>query len=298
MLKRLCCMCYNVDMKYNVGKDIKIVSTILGLSLSQLAEELHVSRSTVTRIVNNATYPSDLFLENFYSFAYNNKIKPIRLNELKIRYANEKYDKILFHGARGVIEGRVDFQHSQRDIDVGTGFYLGESFEQASSYIFSHTKSSVYLFDTKMLSQLNIKEFDLSLEWMLMVCYYRGQIDEYKDSPLIKKIINEVEQNDVIIAPIADNNMYEIMNRFARGDITDLQATSALSASHLGKQHVLKTQRACYCISMVDRLYLCNEERQDIEKQRRQSAEMAKVESKRSIEELRRKGRYIEELLK
>ncbi len=285
-------------MKYNIAKDIKIVSEILHLSLSQLSEELNVSRSTITRIVNQETYPSDLFLEKFYSFAFSNHIKPIRINDLKIEYAIEKYDKILFHGSREAINDRINLEHSRNNIDVGVGFYLGESFEQASSYIFSHNKSSVYLFDARMLNKLNVKEFDVSLEWMLMVCFYRGSLDEYKDSKLIKQIINEVEKNDVIIAPIADNDMYGIMNQFARGDITDLQATTALSASHLGKQHVLRSKKACYLVSMIDRLYLCEEERREIEKKRKLQAEKAKEKAKQSIIELRRKGSYIEELLK
>ena len=103
---------------------------------------------------------------------------------------------------------------------------------------------------------------------------------------------------DIVIAPIADNNMYETMNRFARGEITDKQAIYALSASSLGKQHVLKTEKACKCVQMLDRLYLCKPERDDIENERKENATVAYDKAKLSIENYRRIGKYVEEILK
>ena len=132
---------------------------------------------------------------------------------------------------------------------------------------------------------------------MLMVSYYRGQLNQYKDSKIIKKIIKDASKYDVIVAPIADNNMYEIMNRFARGEITDKQAINALSASHLGKQYVLKTEKACKSALIVNRLYLCKSEREDVEKERKGKSIMSFDNAKVTIEKYRRVGKYIEELL-
>ena len=291
-------MCYNVDMKYTIVDDIEAVCTLLFLTPSKLAEKLGVARSTVLRILKGETYPSDLFLASFYSFAYQNSYRSIHLNDLKIEFASDQYDKILFHGAKSGLEGDIDLSHSRRDIDVGVGFYLGESYEQASSYVFPYRNSSVYLFDARKLDGLITKEYMVGLEWMLMVSYYRGYLHEYETSPVIQKIILEAEESDVIIAPIADNDMYETMSRFARGEITDMQAISALSASHLGKQHVLKSERACQSVQIVERLYLCAEERQDIERKRKEAAQVALDKSTLAIKNLRRQGKYIEEILK
>ena len=297
-MKQLCCVCYNVDMKYSVKGDIEFISVCIPLSYSKLAEALNVARSTITRMVTEEINPSMDFLEKLYSFAYHNQYRSIDVNRLKISFASECLEKVLFHGAKDDIEGEIDLDHSRTDIDVGKGFYLGENYEQATSYIYANKKSSIYIFDASRLKELTVKEFDVSLEWMLMVCYYRGQLEEYKDSPIIKKIIKEVESVDVVIAPIADNNMYEIMNGFARGAITDVQASYALSASHLGKQYVLKTKKACQLITPVERLYLCKSEREDVEKRRREASLMSKDESKHAIESYRRQGKYIEEILK
>ncbi len=297
-MKQLCCICYNVVMKYNVVNDIKVVCTLLKISYSKLAEKLQVSRSTISRIIKGETYPSDLFLETFYSFAYRNNMRPIRLNSLKTQFVIDKYDKVLFHGAKNEIEGDIDLQHSRDDIDVGVGFYMGESYEQASSYIFSYKKSSVCLLDVRELAGLKTKELTVSLEWMLLVSYYRGYLKKYEGSEYIQRIVNEIEQMDVVVAPIADNDMYETMARFARGEITDLQAVSALSASDLGKQHVLKSTLACQKVHIVERLYLCSLEREDIEEKRRESAQTALDKSTIAIESLRRQGKYVEEILK
>ena len=284
-------------MNYKIIDDIKTVCSLLHINHSALAENLGVARSTVMRIVKGETYPSDLFLSSFYSFAYQNSIHPLRLNELKIQFALDQYDKILFHGAKSAIEGDIDLIHSRKDIDVGVGFYMGESYEQASSYVFPYRHSSVYLLDTRELAGLRTKEFSVSLEWMLAVSHYRGYLQPYGQSPLIRELIAEVEGADVVIAPIADNDMYETMSRFARGEITDAQATSALSASHLGKQHVLKSELACRSVHPVERLYLCAPERQQIEAKRREAAQVALDKATLAIQTFRRQGKYIEEIL-
>ena len=285
-------------MKYDIVTDIKTVMTLLRLTSSQLAENLGVARSTVSRILKGQTYPNDLFLESFYSFSYDNPIRPLRLNQIKIQFGRDNYDKLLFHGARGPLEMPIDLDHSRSDIDLGKGFYLGESFEQASSYVFSNLKSSIYLFAEHQLDGLRVKEFGVSLEWMLLVAYYRGHLGEYEQSAFLQSLLKDVAQYDVIVAPIVDNNMYEIITQFARGDLTDQQAKLALSASNLGKQHVLKSEKACQRVAPFAQLYLCEKERHDISEKRKEARDASADKARLAIQSLRRKGKYIEEILK
>lgn len=285
-------------MNYSIVPDIKAVCSLLELTPSALAEQLGVARSTISRILKGETVPESLFLQRFYSFAYDNPVRRIDLNQLKVQFASDAHPLLYFHGARNAIEGKIDLSHSRTELDMGPGFYLGESYEQAASYVFAYPSSSLYLFDGSNLNGLKTVEYGVDLEWMLLVCYFRRRIDAYAQSPLLKGYLEKAEKADVIIAPIADNNMFETMNQFARGDITDLQAISALSASSLGKQIVLKTEQACAKIEAVDRLYLCPAERKDIEEARKASASTARDKAKLAIEKYRREGRYIEELLK
>ena len=283
-------------MEYGVIGDIKTVMTLLDLSPSGLAEELGVARSTVLRILNKQVRPSPAILERFYSFSYRNHYRPIKLNELKSQFASDEYGRILFHGAKEMISGDVDLLHSRTKIDLGKGFYLGETYAQASAYVYSVPSSSIYIFDSKKLSSLRCKEYDVGFEWMILVCHYRNRLQRFDASPMVKAIVEEAESYDVLIAPIADNNMYDILNRFADGELTDKQTMTALSASSLGKQHVLKTPLAVSAISVVDRLYLSIPEREEINEAMKQNALISSDKYRLAIESLRRKGKYIEEI--
>lgn len=122
--------------------------------------------------------------------------------------------------------------------------------------------SSVYsfYFDEK---NLNIVKFNCDLEWMLMVCYYRGTISEYSSNEKIKAILNKIANADVIIAPIADNKMFYIMSQFTDGEINADVALHSLAASKLGYQYVLKTEKAINNLKPIEKYYLCKEEKED-----------------------------------
>ena len=62
--------------------------------------------------------------------------------------------------------------------------------------------------------------------------------------------------------------------------------------------YVLKTKKACNAVEIVDQLYLCEQEKKDIEHQRREDAIASFSQSRDAIEKYRREGKYIEELLK
>ena len=59
--KQLCCICYNVVVKYNISEDIRIVYKILDISFSKLADELNIARSMVLRIVKKRSLPNGSF---------------------------------------------------------------------------------------------------------------------------------------------------------------------------------------------------------------------------------------------
>ena len=67
---------------------------------------------------------------------------------------------------------------------------------------------------------------------------------------------------DVIIAPIADNRMFDIINEFVENEITDEQCRHALAATNLGYQYVLKTVKAVDSISYLQEMYVCNKEKE------------------------------------
>ena len=178
-------------MEYNFSEDLKSIREILGFSQSELAEKIGVEQVTISRTELKKTEPSVRLLEAVYSFAFDKNIKINKLKEMFWRDDLGANEKLLFHGAKTEIDG----------------FYTGESYEQAISFVSGFGNSSVYYirFDDR---DLKCKRYEVNQEWMMTIAYYRGTLDEYKDHPAVKALIEQSRNCDYIIAPIADNRMF------------------------------------------------------------------------------------------
>ena len=204
----------------------------------------------------------------------------------------------MFHGAKLELNGDPSIEYSDDKKDFGKGFYLGESFEQSASFVVGYKKSSIYIFDFNK-TNINIKEFNVSKEWMILIAYFRGRLEEYKDSNYIKELLNNIKDIDVIIAPIANNTMYTILDDFINGKITDLQCLNALSANRLGKQYVFLNDKVINKnLKMLERCFYCEHERNDYESLKLKENEIGKNKVIIALREFAGKGKYIEELLK
>ena len=185
---------------------------------------------------------------------------------------------------------------SRDNCDFGNGFYLGQTYNQALSFVCEYDKASVYSFRYS-LDGLKIIEFDCSLDWMIAICYFRGTIKGYAESSMVRQIFNKVEDADVVIAPIANNKMFYVMSQFAEGEINADVAIHSLSASGLGLQYIIKTERALKKCIPIEKYYLSVPEREDCRKsliERGYEIDTKLKLAKREFKE----GLYIEELLK
>ena len=95
-------------MEYNFKEDLKSIREILGLTQSQIAEKIGVEQITISRNEMGKTTPSDKLLEHVYEFAFKNNIKLNRLKEMFYIENMDKNHKLLFHGAKSRIEGKLD----------------------------------------------------------------------------------------------------------------------------------------------------------------------------------------------
>ena len=132
---------------------------------------------------------------------------------------------------------------------------------------------------------------------MLAVGLYRDRLNDYINHPLLKEIKDKVDNCDYVSAPIADNRMFEVIDAFTNGEITDLQCLYALSATHLGYQYVLKSQTALDNLNIVKHLYYCGLEKSLYNKE--SDVETNTSNNKAIIAKKRYKGqgRYINEIL-
>lgn len=284
-------------MNYLIREDLKTIREILNLSQQQLAKEIGVSSMTIIRIENNDNYPNNDTINKIYNYAFK---KNVKLNELKELYYREEIEddkRLLFHGTKSMIEGLISPYVGREKLDFGKGFYCGETCKQTISFINKYPESSLYIlsFDSK---GLNYTRFNLDLEWMLAVSYYRGRLKEYHHHPLISKIIKKVESVDYIIAPIADNRMYLIINRFIDGEITDEQCMHSLIATDLGYQYIFLNEKATSKIEILERCYVSSYERDSYNQIREEEASITENNARLALTKYQNKGKYLKEILK
>ena len=278
-------------------KDLDFAKDYLSLNDNQLCNILDISRSSLNSLRKNENEISSIQYERIYSFLYS---KGIKINNLKSQIYKDSENKnqtILFHGAKKEIVGKIDLKHSKDGNDFGKGFYLGTDLNQAATFVCGSNSSSVYICEYRNNKDLKKKIYDVDEDWMLTIAYYRGRLTNYLGSKRLQRLIEDVKKSDILIAPIADNNMYQIIDDFIKGNITNLQCINSLSASDLGKQYVFLTSKAINNLTIKERCYMCDDERKYYENIKKENNESGRQKVKYIMREYAGKGKYIEELL-
>lgn len=279
-------------MEYSFISDINLICDYLSLTHEKLAEELGISFETISRIVNKDIVPSNELLEKFYSFVYN---KGIELNRLKVEHYKKNHNVILFHGSKDQITGDISLSYSRKNVDLGVGFYAGDNYEQSLDFVCLTKTGSVYVLDADY-ADLKILNLDVSLKWLLYIAINRSLLEEYKDTKMYQSLVGEMNLYDVIIAPIADNRMFDTIDDFVSSAISSEQAIHALKELSLGKQIVFKTTKAIKHIKMLERLYLSKAEKDNATKHKLQKIEEATKYISNAYASHIREGKYINEV--
>lgn len=283
---------------YSIKKDIDYIKKVKGINNKELANELNIGEATLYRWQNSTNNIPNEDLNALYDYAYKNKLM---INTIKshiyVEESEKKKHKVLFHGSRnGIFGNKLDLNYSEDDNDFGKGFYCGESIIQPETFVMNYSDSSLYVFDfnPKGLKKL---EFKVDNEWMLAIAYYRGYLNKYKDSKILKKIIEKINNTDYIVAPIADNMMFDHIKRFTNGELSDVQCQHCLSATNLGKQYVFITNKALKQLKCLDRCFISNLERKDLAKASEDTRKLSENKVAYAISKYRKDGLGIEELL-
>ena len=285
-------------MDYLIKQDIESVLEIAGITTDDLSKEIGVSRATISNWLNGKTFVSDKHVNAFYEYAFQ---KGIRLNKIKEQFYREDSicsgEVLLFHGAKTEIIGALSVDRNKRINDFGNGFYCGESLEQSAMFVASYNNSSLYMLRFNPIG-LKCAEYKVDREWMLTIAYYRERLNAFVKSDLVRGLINKREEADYIIAPIADNRMFEIIDSFIDGEITDVQCQHCLSATNLGRQFVFLNQNALNNIVLLEKCYLAESEKEAYLNSRRDSFQMNTDKVKLARKQYRNQGEYIEDILR
>lgn len=283
-------------MEFNFIQDMEIVLELTGLSMDAFAEELGVSRMTVNNWLSGKKDISEKNIASFYEYTFR---KGIRLNLIKEQLYREETPPasvLLFHGAKTKIEGALRTDCGKKRNDFGPGFYCGESLEQSAMFVATYPTSSLYMLRFCPDGLLG-KEFGVSRDWMLLIAYFRERLGAYGDSEVVRKLTQSVEGLDYIVAPIADNRMFEIIDQFIDGEITDEQCRHCLSATNLGKQYVFLTEAALGQVELLERCFLTEAEKEFYLFSRQAGYEMNRDKVKVARRQYRDAGKYIEEMM-
>ena len=282
--------------KFELCTDIEIVMELLGISASELAERIGVTPTTISRWRQNEEQASVSNLNSFYNFVFS---EGIRLNKIKEQLFKEECAAdsiILFHGAKTYIDGEISIEKSKHTNDFGRGFYCGESLEQSAMFVANYPEPSLYIleFDKR---NLKCTQFDVNREWMLLIAYFRNKLTGYESHPVIVNLLSKLEGVDYIVAPIADNRMFEIIDSFIEGEITDVQCQHCLSATNLGNQYVFISDKALKQLRVRRRCYLPADEKEYYLSNKRAESKVGSDKVKVVRKQYRGQGKYIEDIL-
>lgn len=282
---------------FNIKKDIITIRKLFNITQTKFANEIGLSRSNIARYESEEIFPHNLALEKIYSYPYKHDFHLNKAKEM-LFLDNAGDNRLLFHGAKYEIKGEIDYKHLNGKKDFGAGFYLGDSFDSAASWICEYQSGSVYSFYFKNHKDMNYIEFKVDRKWMYAILYFRGMFEDYIPNKEVLNLIEQINNADYIIAPIADNQMYDTLTAFGLKEITDEQCLHALSANNLGKQYVIKTQKAVDNLVLLERMYICEKEKEHYLSDKNVLSTQGRNKASLSIEEYRRKGKYIDEIFK
>ena len=277
-------------MDYNVGKDLALIRDFYNLSQDDIAIELKVEKLRITRTETGESYPRKEFLERVYDYCFN---KGLRLNIQKEMFYKDDVKNghiLLTHASKKGIVGNIDVKLGRTNSDFGQGFYCGESYDKSISFVCRSDDASIYFIDFNPDGLKRI-EFNVEENWMLAIAYYRGRLEEYKNNKKIIDIIKSIEDSDYVVAPIADNRMFE-------GYITDEQCKHCLAATNLGLQYVFLTEKAVSNLKVLEKCYISSSEKKYYIKKQEDYQKEGVDKSKLARIQYKGQGKYIEELLK
>lgn len=283
---------------FNIWTSLDMIDEVFNMTLEDLLENLIISEDDYHTILNSDSedIPKEIF-EKIYNYAYNNGLY---IND--IRWLEEKEllgldELLLSHGSRVNIRGDIRLDVAADINDFSKGFYCGESLKQAGMFVSQEPNSSLYIVSF-VPEGLKSKRFNVSTDWMLAIAYYRGTLGDLARRSRVEEVVDAVENSDYVIAPIADNRMFRIIDAFTDGQITDKQCQHALSTTNLGHQYVFKKPSCLDHLEIKDHLYLCDAEKNryntDCQKESNTSLLKANISRKRYANS----GVYIDELLK
>ena len=157
---------------------------------------------------------------------------------------------VLYHGSNVCID-KIDLSRSKIGKDFGKGFYLNPNFDQAYKMAVRAKNInkmgteivSAFEFEDEILTEteLNVKIFpDYSKEWADFVVENRNNKSEM-----------QIHSYDIVIGPIADDNVGTQIYRYSRGFIDIDKLIEELRFEERAIQYFFGTEKAIKLLKKI-----------------------------------------------
>jgi hypothetical protein len=91
--------------------------------------------------------------------------------------------------------------------------------------------------------------------------------------------------------------MFQIIDAFVDGQITDVQCRHALASTNLGQQYVFKTEKSLAHLDILNHLYLCDTEKNRYNINSQEESNTSLLKANIAKHKFKDSGKYISELL-
>ena len=273
----------------------------LNASQEDLARMIGVSFATVNRWENGHSSPNKATQLRLYEVCKQRKVDIEDIIQKKIEstvsgLSGLSERVVLYHGSKSGIKGQI-VPISREHCDFGRGFYMGTEPYQPLTLISDFEQSRFYVMSLD-LAGLRVLTVSPDIEWGMLVAFYRGKMDEARETRLYEQYARMAKGYDVIVGDIANDRMFYVLDNFFLGNITDKALVMSLSALRLGQQYVAITKKACGHVRIEAEIELSHLERDFL----RDLSEANRVKGVNLANEIcrdyRREGQFFDEILK
>lgn len=146
---------------------------------------------------------------------------------------------VAFHGGTEVVE-KPEIRKSPRNLDFGIGFYTTQSREQAARWAERQRK-------VRGLPVSIVNKYDISGLWSAeLACKtFEGATEEWLDAVIAcRKGTDVFAPYDVVVGPVADDNVYETIRLYESGVYTREETIRRLKTERLFNQLTFKSDKA------------------------------------------------------
>ena len=140
----------------------------------------------------------------------------------------------VYHGGYTPVK-HPEIRAGRNTKDFGTGFYCTVIKEQAQRWAKRYDDKIVSIYEVRLNTHLNIKEFkDMTDEWLDFIAECRvGKIHEY----------------DIVEGPMADDTIWNFVNDYLSGNISKAVFWEYAKFKHLSHQISFHSMRALECLT-------------------------------------------------